>query len=114
MEAIVHKAEFDNDPNRMPLLIRSLSSMDKFERAEAARELCNSGHREALATLLKLCEDPWYQVRIQVPRAMILLGARMSDVAEILRLLSKDSDESVRCYATEARRILIEREKQST
>jgi hypothetical protein len=92
-------------------LIAMLSSLDHFERAEAARQLCNMGKEaiKALPTLLALHNDPWYQVRIQVPRAIIHIEACPDEAAEVLNSLVEDEDETVRLYAKEAQRILLER-----
>lgn len=92
-------------------LIELLSSPDHFDRAEAARQLCNMGKDaiEALPVLLSLYNDPWYQVRIQVPRAIIHMGTRSDEATGILHKLLDDEDEIVRLYAKEAQRVISER-----
>jgi len=92
-------------------LVEMLSSIDCFERAEAARQLCNMGNEaiKALPALLSLYNDPWYQVRIQVPRAIIHMEVCPDKVAEVLNNLLNDADKSVRLYAQEAQRVLVER-----
>jgi HEAT repeat protein len=88
-----------------------LSSPDHFDRAEAARQICNMGKTavKALPALLALHNDSWYQVRIQVPRAIIHMEARLDEVAEVLNRLLRDDDETVRLYAKEAQRVLTQR-----
>ena len=97
--------EFDS----VDQLMQMLSSLDHFARAEAARQLCNMGKEAimALPALLSLYDDPWYQVRIQVPRAIIHMEARPDEVAEVLNRLVDDEDETVRLYAAEAQRVLV-------
>jgi hypothetical protein len=56
----------------------------------------------ALPRLLALHNDPWYQVRIQVARAIIHLGVPPDEVADVLTKLLEDEDEIVRLYAKEA------------
>ena len=89
-------------------LAEQLRSDDNFVRAEAARQLCNMGvvARRTLPRLLALAGDPWYQVRIQVPRAIIHLRATAGEAAVVLAQLLKDPDETVRLYAQEAQRVV--------
>ena len=92
-------------------LLAMLSSSNHFDRAEAARQICNMGKDavRALPAVLALVNDPWYQVRIQIPRAIIHMEARSDDAVEVLNRLLEDEDETVRLYAKEAQRVLIER-----
>jgi hypothetical protein len=113
MVSVMHekKDSFRSIDQLINQLIKMISSLDHFERAEAARQPCNMGKEavRALPALLSLSNDPWYQVRIQVPRAMIHMGARPDEVAEVLDNLLNDADETVRLYAQEAQRVLVER-----
>jgi HEAT repeat protein len=92
-------------------LVTMLSAPDHFDRAKAARLLCNRGKEaiRALPALLAMHSDPWYQVRIQVPRAIIHMGAGSAEAVEVLNKLLEDEDESVRLFAREALRVLLER-----
>jgi HEAT repeat protein len=82
-------------------LVALLSSPDKFVRARAARMLVNKGPEAAgeLSALLAMHTDPWYMVRVQVPRAAMHLRARPDQVEEILDRLMKDEDSIVRLYS---------------
>jgi hypothetical protein len=92
-------------------LMAMLSSPDHFDRAEASRLLVNMRKEavKALPALLALHNDLWYQVRIQVPRAIIHMEARPDEAAEVLNRLLDDKDETVRLYAEEAQRVLAQR-----
>jgi HEAT repeat protein len=92
-------------------LMAMLTSPDHFDRAEAARHLCNMGNKaiKALPALLALHNDPWYQVRIQVPRTIIHMEVHPDEAAKVLNKLLNDDNESVRAYAKEAQRVLVER-----
>lgn len=106
----MEKREDEGNRDSVERLMTMLSSPDHFDRAEAARQLCNMGKEAimALPALLNLFKDPWYQVRIQVPRAIIRMQPRPEQVAEILSSLLDDEDETVRLYAREAQRSLFE------
>src|SRR4051794_4253915 len=97
-----------HDPGYVDRLVDQLRSDDHFVRAEAARQLCNLGPaaRRTLPQLLALAGDAWYQVRLQVPRAIIHLGATADEAAAVLPQLLNDSDETVRLYAQEAARVI--------
>jgi HEAT repeat protein len=105
-----HK-QLPQDPEQVDRLVDQLHSDDNFVRAEAARQLCNLGEvaQRTLPQLLALTDDPWYQVRIQVPRAIIHLGATTDEAAVVLPRLLHDPDETVRLYAQEALRVVSSR-----
>jgi HEAT repeat protein len=92
-------------------LVAMLSSPDHFDRAEAARLLVNMQNEalKALPALLALHNDPWYHVRIQVPRAIIHMDVRPDEATDVLNCLLDDEDETVRLYAEEAQRVLGQR-----
>jgi HEAT repeat protein len=92
-------------------LRQMLSSQDDVQRAEAARQLVNRGKEaiEALPALLALQNDAWYQVRIQVPRAIIHFEVNPEEAAKALGKLVNDEDKCVRLYAEEAQRVLASR-----
>lgn len=103
------------DPTSSPTiqnLIDLLATTEGVGRAEVARQLCNLGREGVVAVpaLLALHEDPWHQVRLQVPRAVIHLQVPRIDAIPVLDKLAEDSDESVRLYAIEAIRVLSVRE----
>jgi HEAT repeat protein len=85
-------------------LLAALQSLDWFERAEAARTLCNMGSQatDNLESLLALRYDPSYLVRLQVVRATFHLGEASEQVISILREMITDENEIVRSYASEA------------
>src|SRR5262245_3423619 len=93
-------------------LIRMLSYKDEHYRAMSDRRLVNMGSQAiwALPALLALHMDSSYFVRIQVVRAIMHLGPRLSDVKEIVEKLLRDEDSLVASYARRALRAATERE----
>lgn len=93
------------------LLIATLVSPNRSYRAKAARSLCNMGNNaiKAAPAILALHNDPWYQVRIQVARAIIHMEVDPDEATTVAGILLNDEDESVRLYAIEALRVLKER-----
>lgn len=89
-------------------LAAQLHSEDRFVRADAAWQIVQHGvgARRYLPQLLALAEDPWYQVRIQVPRAIIHMRATQDEAGLVIQRLLHDQDEVVRLYAQEAQSVL--------
>lgn len=94
-------------------LLAMLASPDGFDRAEAAKQLCNLGKEASNAgpAIPNLNNDPSYLVRIQVPRAVIHFEIQSQEALNILDRLVNDENEIVKEYAKEARTVMVERKK---
>ncbi len=93
-------------------LVALLVSPDALARAEAARRLVSMRHQAAVAlpALLALCNDSWFLVRMQVPRAIMHMRARSPEATEILQNLLSDENEVVRLLCNRSQKSASGRE----
>jgi HEAT repeat protein len=99
---MARRPDFGDKP--VDFLLNSLQSADWYERAEAARTLCNRkvAGKDVFDKLVSLRNDPCYFVRIQVVRATSHLDGEVEQVKAILNDMLGDENEIVRSYAEAA------------